>query len=111
MNIIYLILIGYLFMGFTWFGYLAMMHLKHNEAHINKAVKFFGLPWAVFYYGVDVLFNMILGTIFFLEIPREFLFTARVSRHLKDEGFRGKIARFFCRNMLDPFDPSGTHCK
>ena len=111
MDLLILTVLIYLSVGFTWFGYLAMMHLKHSGAHITKAVKFFGLPWALFYYLVDILFNWITGTILFLEIPREALFTSRVSRHLKSDGWRKKIATFFCETLLDPFDPTGKHCE
>lgn len=58
----------------------------------------------------DVLFNFVFGTVSFLELPQEWLFTYRCSRHLKDRGWRGKIARWFCRNFMDPFDPDGRHC-
>ena len=33
----------------------------------------------------DVLFNVIFGSIIFREIPKEFLFTNRVKRHLKEK--------------------------
>lgn len=110
MKILYSILFIYLFMGFTWFWYLAVMHLKHNKDKINSSAKFFGYPWILFAYITDVLFNWIVGTILFIEIPKEFLFTARVSRHIKNSGWRYRLAVFFCKNLLDPFDPSGKHC-
>lgn len=41
----------------------------------------------------------------------ELLFTARCSRHLDSgSGWRYKIAVWFCRNWLDPFDLNNRHC-
>lgn len=114
MNIIYIALGVYLLIGFTWFFYLAAMHLKHNKDNINHVSKFFGMPWIIFAVIGDVLFNWIIGTLIFLEVPREFLFTTRITRHLQGQRWnkwRGKIAVYFCKNLLDPFDPSGSHCK
>ncbi len=114
MKILYLILFVYGAIGFTWFWYLAAMHLKHNKDKLNWVVKFFGYPWFLVALIIDVLFNIIVATILFLELPRpqdkEWLFTARVSRHIKGTGWRQKEAIFWCKYLLDPFDPSGNHC-
>lgn len=111
MIVLYSILFIYLLIGFTWFFYLAAMHLKHNKDKINPASKFFGIPWIILAVVGDVLFNWIIGTIMFIELPKEKLFTTRVSRHIKGNGWRMKLAVFCCKNLLDPFDPSGLHCK
>jgi len=112
MFLLKLIISIYLIMGFTWFWYLAVMHLKHNKDKLNKVNKFFGYPWFIIAVVGDVLFNWVIGSIVFVEIPKEMLFTDRVSRHLTKPGkiWRRKLASFFCKNMLDPFDPSGDHC-
>ena len=106
-----IIFIIYLVVGFTWFFYLAAMHLKHNKENINPVSKIFGYPWILFAYVLDVLFNWIVGTILFVEFPKELLFTTRVSRHIKGNGWQSKVAIFCCKYLLDPFDPSGLHCK
>lgn len=44
----------------------------------------------------DVLFNLTWGSVIFRELPREFLFTQRVKRHLREKyhsSRRGRIAR------------------
>lgn len=57
---------------------------------------------------MDVLFNFICGTIYYREIPKEWLFTARCSRHLKGSGIQLERAEHACNNLLDPFDAG--HC-
>jgi hypothetical protein len=101
----------YLFMLTTWIFFLAVMNLKGNLSEITPVAKLFAYPTAILGWLWDCAFNIILGTLFFLELPQELLFTARCERHMKDSNWRGREARFWCRNFLDPFDPDGTHCR
>lgn len=59
----------------------------------------FGIPFVV----QDVLYNLTCGTLFFLERPREWLFTTRLKR-LDDTGtMPGFIRRFkMTLNEIDP---------
>ncbi|OQX30709.1 MAG: hypothetical protein B0D96_03335 [Candidatus Sedimenticola endophacoides] len=95
----------------TWIHYLAIMNLSRNRRKLTPFARFWAYNALVIGYPLDCLFNLLLGTLFFLELPREWLFTARCDRHLDDPGWRGRNARFFCHNLLDPFDPKGTHCR
>lgn len=97
----------------TWGLYLSVMHLKaaRDAGRLTLGAKLLGYPWLALALVVDVLFNLVTGTLLFLELPRELLFTSRVSRHLDRAGWRGDLARWFCRELLDPFDPSGGHCR
>ncbi len=115
MIIIYLVGFILLSMMFVWADYLAMMHLKT----FKKQGKIKSMHWLpkgfaytrLFIFAIeDVLFNWTVGTILFLEIPKETLFTTRVSRLNDGNGWRGKLAKYFCREFLDPFDPAGHHC-
>jgi hypothetical protein len=98
---------------FTWGYYLSVMHLKsaRDEGRLTVAAKALGYPWLAVGYVVDVIFNAIVGSILFLEPPRELLFTSRVSRLNDRPGWRGALARWVCANLLDPFDPDGHHCR
>lgn len=108
--------IALIFWG-MWVFYVSMMGLKATrDRHLARGRKI-PLPFKVLAYptiylfGIcDVLFNATYGTLFFLEPPREWLFTARVSRWNDTDGWRGKLARWFCENLLDPADPDGRHC-
>lgn len=97
----------------TWSWYLSVMHLKsaRNRGMLTWPAKALGYPWLVVGVVIDVLFNLIVGSLIFVEVPRELLFTSRVSRLNDRDDWRGRLARWFCRELLDPFDPAGRHCK
>ena len=96
----------------TWLFYLAFMDVKRNLPLYKEKLgaSFYGLyPWFALALIMDVLFNWTVGTIYFREIPREFLFTARCHRHLTtSKGNQLARAHFVCTNLLDPADKG--HC-
>lgn len=96
----------------TWLFYLAIMRLRQarEDGKLTGTSKFFGYQLLIPGLVLDTLFNWIVGTICFAEIPKEFLFTARCERWLNSDTWRGSVARFFCRQLLDPFDMGGRHC-
>lgn len=96
-----------------WTLYLAVMHLDtaRRQGQLTTAAKVIGYPILAVGLALDVLFNALWGSLLFLEPPRELLFTARVSRLNDDTGWRGKLACWICLELLDPFDPSGKHCR
>lgn len=53
--------------------------IKAKES--GSAWKFY--PMAVVMIPLDIVFNLIWGTILFRELPREFLFSTRVERHYR----------------------------
>jgi hypothetical protein len=91
----------------TWVHYLAVMMLKNKRDTLPKLTQQFGYIVLYVGYGLDILFN-IAASIPFLELPRDWLFTSRVSRHMKETGWRADLARWFCTTLLEPFDPG--HC-
>lgn len=104
----------------TWSYYLAVMHLKEERDKLKSEgkdftveQKVFGYPTLIIGLGWDILLNFLVGSIMFLELPRydlkEYLFTGRVSRWNDTGGWRGDLARWFCRHYLDPFERGG-HC-
>ena len=98
-------------MSVTWVLYLALMNLDRNRSRLTTPAKVFAYPMLAVGYVVDVLFNWVFGTVMMLELPREFLFTARCERHMHDDTWAGTVARWMCKNFLDPFDPDGKHCR
>lgn len=96
----------------TWGVYLSVIHLKEarDTGRLTTMAKVLGYPWLAVALVLDVLFNFIVGSILFVEPPKEFLFTTRVSRWNDKKGRRGDIARWFCSELLDPFD-AGSHCR
>lgn len=57
---------------------------------------------------LDVIFNATVGSLVFLDPPRQWTFTARCKRHMHEPGRRGAIARWVCEGWLNPFDAG--HC-
>lgn len=97
----------------AWGWYLSIMHLKsaHDQGKLTLAAKILGYPWLIAGLAFDVLFNLIVGSLLFLERPRELLFTSRVRRHATGSSrWRRRLAILICRELLDPFDPAGKHC-
>ncbi len=68
--------------------------------------------WSIFIVALtlDVLFNVTVGTLAFLELPelRRLTFTMRCKKHMHDMGWRGDIARWVCHGWLNPFEDG--HC-
>lgn len=97
----------------VWAWYLSVMHLKtaHDAGVLTPAAKALGYPWLAIGLAVDVAFNALYGSLMFLEPPRELLFTSRVSRLSARSDWRGRLARWICAELLDPFDPAGRHCR
>ena len=99
-----------LFYG-TWIFYVAFMNIKEHQDFLKLKL---GLLWnglrPVFIVALlmDVLFNFIIGTLYYREFPKELLFTSRCHRHLKGTGIQLARAQQVCAILLDPFD-SG-HC-
>ena len=112
-----LILIGligaglYLLFFGTWFFYIAFTAINRNKVMLKEklGVLWYGLyPFFIVAILMDVAFNFIIGTLYYREIPQEFLFTSRCSRHLKGSGIQLARAEFVCNYLLNPFDED--HC-
>lgn len=97
------------------------MYLMYVALHASmKNGKFKLTPWPVkllsyallgIIWPVDVLANVIPASFIFWELPsvRALTFTARCSSHLKEEGWRGDIARWVCYGWFNPFEEN--HCR
>ena len=91
--------------------FCAVMNIKRvNDAgKLTLVGKCFGLPTLVIGIVLDVLCNVFVMTVLFLEPPKEWLVTTRLKRHhQKSTGWRLAIVKFF-EPVLDPLDPSGDH--
>jgi hypothetical protein len=112
----------------TWGGFLMMMTFKRNyqEGKLNSWNKIFGYPWLLIFICLDTYFNVVWGTLLFLDIPRTVLFTKRLDYFLSRpnredysgtwlprtywKNWRYRLAYYFCTRFLDSFDPDGKHC-
>lgn len=96
-----------------WIFYLAVMNLKRakDAGTMTKTALILGYPIAIVGYLFDILVNIFVITLVFIELPHEWTVTARLSRLKNTSGWRASMANWFCKNLLDQFDPSGCHCK
>lgn len=95
-----------------WVYFLACMALERarNEGRLSKPALALGLCVLWPGYLLDVAVNVTVCTVVFLELPREWTVSTRVSRLEEGDGYRKAVAVWVCQNLLNPFDPSGKHC-
>lgn len=87
---------------------LYRLKLKNELKGINLIM---GWPIVILGFVVDIIVNIVAGSLIFLDPPKELLMTSRLKRYVdKDMGWRNKLASSICINMLDIFDPKGKHC-
>lgn len=109
-------LIGWsaLFLWVFWGLYVLVMGLyrAHLDHRLTPVTTVLGLPFVVVGFVVDVLANITLASIAFFEVPREWLVTDRLQRHIRTptSAWRTRLASWICDHLLDVFDPSGDHC-
>lgn len=109
--------------GMWWFYRIVMRVVKkrdqlYAEGGWQNVTEAYVL--VVVFAIMDVAYNVAVGSIIFLELPRELLFTTRLQRHRKQDGimlgelsnppWRYKLATFICTKLLNPHDPDGNHC-
>lgn len=105
--------LGYLFLDLYVFFilYVASMAMirAHAENKLNGLLWVLCVPFVAFSWVVDVIHNLTLFTILFVELPRELTVTERLKRHVTQHTFRGKFARWMGSTLLNAFDHTGDH--
>ena len=97
-------LLLYFFLPLYLFAGGILMKDRIEAGKTNAFMNYVYGPLGVLVLVVDVVWNAVIGSITFLEFPREFLFTTRVQRHYDEsEGKRFKVAVFwaFVLNAID----------
>jgi hypothetical protein len=95
-----------------WVFYVAVMRLKQvrDAGKLTIAMKVFGYPLLVVGLVLDLLVNVCIGSVVFIEIPRELTLSSRLWRLSNGApGYRQKVALWFRVNLLDAIDPDGIH--
>ncbi len=111
MTILYTALAGFLLFFVTWALFLSVMNVKRHRDTMPTPAKFLSYPLVAIFWPLDFLFNVLVGTVVFLDLPRELLFTSRMGRYLHQPGgWRFDWALWMCGNLLDFADPDGRHC-
>ncbi len=103
---IYTILAFYI----MWVLYLAVMNLKRarDNKELTPLVTIVASPLIFCAVVLDVVLNVFILTVLFLELPKEYTISQRLKRYNTQSGIRAKIAKFM-EQFLDPFDPAGNH--
>ena len=114
MSAVYTALSVVLFLWAFWGLYVLVMGLyrAHLARRLNRFTTVLGLPFVIAGFSVDVLANITVASIVFVEWPREWLVTDRLQRHIRtpQSAWRTRLASIICDHLLDVFDPSGDHC-
>ena len=95
-----------------WVLFLAVMNL--GQAKAEGKLRGFALyaGYTVLAVGllVDLVVQVLVATVMWLEFPRELTVSERVARLCKHgTGWRQRLALWFRKTLLAPFDRSGGH--
>lgn len=93
-----------------WLLFLAVMALKAAWPRLPLVVRSIAIPAVLVAVAMDVLFNITIGAVLFLEYPKQWTFSQRVGSYKKRADWRAPLASWICANLLDPFE-AGGHCK
>jgi len=103
------ILVPYLLFSATYVYYCAVIKLKSVWDGLHWIIKALMVPHVILGFCLDVLVNVVIGTLLGMELPKEWLFTARLKRwRYQEEGWRETLAVWLCEKGLNPIDP--YHC-
>lgn len=98
---------------FSWALYILIMGIyrAHLDKRLTKVTIALSLPFIALGYILDVVANIFVASVVFLELPKELYVTSRLQRYKKqDLGWRTRLSNWICSNLLDVFDPTGSHC-
>lgn len=96
-----------------WGLYVLVMGLYRAklQGRLTREAYVMGWPYYAIGLAVDLLANLTIFSLLMLELPREWLVTSRLKRHIAaGSGWRHDFAAYLCDNLLDPLDPKGEHC-
>ncbi len=102
-----------LYLWAFWALYVLVMGLyrANLDGRLVGLNKLLGFPFLIIGAVVDVLANITIASIVFMEPPKEWLVTTRLQRYMTyRRGYRKTLALYICDHILDPFDPRGNHC-
>jgi hypothetical protein len=94
------------------FVFLAIMSLYRAERAgvLAPETRALCTPMLWFGYLLDFLCNAVPASVVFMDLPREWLVTARLQRYADGPPtWRRALALWVARKLLDPFDPKGYH--
>jgi len=94
--------------------YIAAINLVEDWEFVTLWLKLLVWPIPLVMIGLfDIPFNLIAGTVLFLDLPQEWTLTSRLARYRSlgfAPGIRKRVATTICTEALNPFAPSKKHC-
>lgn len=101
--------LGVTYLLYVFYGCVMNVKRVRDAGKLTRIGYVFGWPTLILGYALDVICNVFVMTLLFLELPKETTVTARMKRHNREStGWRKRIVLFF-EPLLDPLDPSGDH--
>jgi hypothetical protein len=97
-----------------WLFFLATMSIMraYRVKLMGPVATVLAVPVLAVALVLDVVVNVLVATVVFVDWPREWLLTRRLVRYIDmPQGWRTALALWGTRNLLDIFDPSGLHRK
>ncbi len=91
-----------------WVLFLAYSAIWAKRDVLRIEVKSIGFVVVLIGWVVDVAFNWTLGLM--LGITKDLTFSQKCGRLKYVDGWRSSVAKYLCKNWLDPFEVGG-HCK
>lgn len=89
-----------------WTLFLSYTALKAKWSNLRLEVKIVGFIFVLSGLLLDIAINWTIGLV--LGITKDFTLSQKCKRLGKLDSLRGKIARYICKNWLNPFDQG--HC-
>jgi hypothetical protein len=103
------ILLADLYLFFIMYVASMAMIRAHAEKKLNGLLWVLCVPFVAISILLDFINNVLVFTLVFFELPKEWLVTDRLKRHAKQHTLRGKLARYIGDLLLNPFDHTGNH--
>lgn len=109
--------LGYLWAFWLLFVLTMGLYRASLSGKLTRVALVLASPVVILAIVVDLLANWTVAAVWFWQWPpvawgRPDLVTSRLSRYIDGQpGWRKVHATWLCQNLLDYFDPSGTHCK
>ena len=94
-----------------WIGYLALTNADRVRAagQMTPVARVLITPALLVFGALDVLVNVTIGSILYLELPRRWTLSQRAASHYRADTWRGNISRWLGHNVLNAYDRTGDH--
>lgn len=110
--LLYFLMFCMIALGICQAMYVIVMALDraHDEGKLAPASVVIGYAFMYFCLVWDVLCNVFIASLIFLELPREATISQRLRRLVKlPAGWRKTLAIWFATHLLNPFSNGGPH--